>query len=152
VFVHFQLGRLIFQDSRDVFADPVFHSPATATRLLPIRKIQLMPMVRQAGKIEFPTTATAGMPRNLLTRFVGFSNRRTFDVTRWRQIKQVLLAFPLNDPFPSASVDPALVPSELFQNGRVLLPEFFIGSSRFIEHAPQFRYLLPQLHRFLVGR
>ncbi len=108
-------------------------------------------MVRQAGKIELATT-TAGMPRNLLTRFVGIGNRRTFDVTRRRQIKQVLLAFPLNDPFPSASVDPALVPSELFQNGRVLLPEFVIGFSRFIEHASQFRYLLPQLHRFLVGR
>lgn len=45
-----------------------------------------------------------------------------------------------------------LVPGELFQNGRVLLPEFFIGFSRFIEHLPQFRYLLPQSYRFLVGR
>jgi hypothetical protein len=106
--------------------------------------------VRQAGKIE--VTTTTGMPRNLLTRFVGICNRRAFDVTRRRQIKQVLLAFSLNDPFPSASVDPALVPGKLFQNGRVLLPEFFIGFSRFIEHAPQFRYLLPQSYRFLVGR
>ena len=41
-------------------------------------------------------------------------NPGTFDVTRRRQIKQVLLAFPVDDPFSPASVDPTLVPGKLF--------------------------------------
>jgi len=64
----------------------------------------------------------------------------------------MLLAFPLDNPFPPASVDPALVPGELLQNARVLLPEFFIRCGRFIKHAPQFRHLLPEPHGFLMGR
>ena len=64
----------------------------------------------------------------------------------------MLLAFPLDDPFSTASVDPALVPGELLQSGRVLLPKFFIRSSRFVEHATQFCHLLLELHGFLMGR
>ncbi len=61
-----------------------------------------------------------------------------FRGTLGSQVKQMLLPFSLDDPFPPASVGPALVPGELFQNGRVLLPELFIRCSRLVEHALKF--------------
>jgi hypothetical protein len=78
--------------------------------------------------------------RDLLLWRFGFGLARLFGSALTGQVKQVLLAFTLDDPFPPSSMDPPLVPGELLQNGRVLLPKFFIRDGCFVQHALKFAH------------
>jgi hypothetical protein len=80
-----------------------------------------MPMVRQARKIEL-TPPTARMPVDLLTRLLERS--RNFRLLGQSQIKQVLLAFALDDAFAAAAMNPAFVPGEFLKRRDVLLSQF----------------------------
>ena len=53
VFVEFQLGRLVFQDSRGIFADTVLRPPAATAGLLLIGQVQFVPMARHTRKVQF---------------------------------------------------------------------------------------------------
>ena len=115
-----------------------------------------MSVVRPTGKIEFPTTATTSMLRNLLTRLL--SKSRSFNIARRRQIKQVPLALPFDNSFTPFSVHPTFLPSELFEGRSVFLLKFFKRVRSRFQHALEFCDLLLRLNntsfspRGLAGR
>jgi hypothetical protein len=113
----------VFEDRRHVFANAVLRTSAATTGLLCLWQIQFVPMVRQAGKVELTPTA-AGMSGNLLTSFLERS--RNFRFLGMSQIKQMLLAFALNDAFAPAAMNPAFVPGKFLNRGCVLLLKFLV--------------------------
>src|SRR5262245_19256034 len=58
------------------------------------------------------------------------------------QIKEMLLAFALNDSFASMAMNPTLVPSKLLESRRMLLLKFSKRRGRRIQHAAEFSHPL----------
>src|SRR5436190_3734344 len=67
------------------------------------------------------------------------------------QIKEVLLAFALDDSFTSMAMNPTLVPSELLEGRRILLLKLSKRRRRCIQHAAEFSHPLLGLSDTLLS-
>ena len=102
-----------------------------------------MPMVGETGQVEL-TASAARMAGDLLTWLSG-SGSRLLQIVARRQCEQMLLAFRVDMPLTPPAVNPALVPGEFFQSGRMLLLEPGVGVGRLVQPAVQFG-------NFVLGR
>jgi hypothetical protein len=141
--VHLQLGRHVIENPRLVLPDTVLL--ATAAIADPFRRgdIKLMPVVRQLGEIQFPTT-TATVGSDLLSRRLSRGLPRCGGRRRL-QIEQVPLAPSFDGPLTPPPVDPPLQAVELVQRGLVRCFQLFIGGRCGVEHMLQLGRLLESL-------
>src|SRR6202451_3997769 len=107
-------------------------------------------MMRETGQIQLAWT-TARMARNLLASLLGIESRGIFAGVRHSQIKQMLLAFPFDDPLTPTAVNPALVPGELLQDRGVLMLKFLVGSRGRVQDSIEFSDSLLGLRRTPCG-
>ena len=68
------------------------------------------------------------MARNLLACFPRIERSGHFRRAGRSQIKEMLLAFGLDNPLAVTAVNPALVPSQLLQHRGVLMLKFLVRS------------------------
>ena len=99
-----------------------------------------MPVVRQLGEIQFPTT-TATVGSDLLSRRLSRGLPRCGGRRRL-QIEQVPLAPSFDGPLTPPPVDPPLQAVELVQRGLVRCFQLFIGGRCGVEHMLQLGRLL----------
>ena len=108
----------------------------------------LVPKVRQLVEVEFPATATS---RCCWARqFLSWLERRSRCAGGF-EIKQMLLAFSLDDLLGSPAVDPPLQGAQFLERGLMRRLQLFVRGGCLVQHAAQFGRSLESRQQELVA-